>query len=100
MGFYSFDLGGWHIISLNSNVTMRAGSEEELWLRADLAASSSQCTIAIWHHPLFSSGNTEAFSVVTNGVLKLTLGPGTYTWQFIPIDGQTFTDSGSGVCHR
>jgi len=33
-------------------------------------------------------------------VLKLTLGPGTYSWQFIPVAGQTFTDSGSGTCHK
>jgi len=43
--------------------------------------------------------NSEVFNASTFGVLKLTLSPGTYTWQFIPIAGQTFTDSGSGVCH-
>ncbi|MEP6905562.1 MAG: metallophosphoesterase [Gemmatimonadales bacterium] len=43
--------------------------------------------------------NSEVFNASTFGVLKLTLSPGKYTWQFIPIAGQTFTDSGSGVCH-
>ena len=169
-GYYSFDLGDWHIISLNSEVSMSAGSAQETWLRADLAASTKQCTLAYWHKPRFSSGtnhgsqssaqplwqalydfhaeivlgghehnyerfapqtptgaadpangirefvagtggeshyndlgtalpNSEVFNGTTFGVLKLTLGAGTYTWQFIPVAGQSFTDSGSGTCH-
>jgi uncharacterized protein YjdB len=170
-GYYSHDLGDWHLISLNSNVPMSAGSAQEQWLRADLAASTAQCTLAYWHHPRFSSGtthgstssaeplwqalydagadlvisghehnyerfapqtptgaadaatgirqfivgtggaghytgvrsprlpNSEVFDGTTWGVLKLTLGPGTYSWQFIPVAGQTFTDSGTGQCH-
>jgi len=169
-GYYSFDLGDWHIISLDSEIDMSPGSAQEVWLRADLAANTKQGTLAYWHRPRFTSGtvhgnatdtqplwqalqdyradivlnghvhNYERFapqsangvadpvngirefvvgtggaaqyasgtpianSVVQNdntyGVLKLTLGPGTYSWQFIPIAGQTFTDSGSGVCHN
>ncbi len=169
-GYYSYDLGDWHIISLNSEIDASAGSAQEQWLRADLAASSKDCTIAYWHQPLFSSGdvhgstnickplwqalqdakaeivicghdheyerfapqtaagvadpatgirefvvgtggaglytisatiaNSEVHNTNTFGVLKLTLGSGTYSWQFIPIAGQTFTDSGSGTCHK
>jgi hypothetical protein len=55
-GYYSFDLGAWHIVSLNSNVAATAGSPQEQWLRADLAASSAHCSLAYWHHPVFSSG--------------------------------------------
>ncbi len=169
-GYYSFDLGNWHIISLDSEISMSVGSAQEVWLRADLAASTKQCTLAYWHKPRFSSGtnhgslasaqplwqalydfhaelilnghehnyerfapqtptgtadptngireiisgtggeshyndegtplaNSEVFNGTTFGVLQLTLGPGTYTWQFIPVAGQTFTDSGSGTCH-
>jgi hypothetical protein len=63
-GYYSFDIGSWHIVSLNTNnasatgcpwVSCAAGSPQERWLRADLAAHRSACTIALWHHPLFSS---------------------------------------------
>jgi len=168
-GYYSFDLGDWHIISLNSEVSMSAGGAEETWLRADLAANSKQCILAYWHKPRFSSGtnhgslssaqplwqalydfhatlilnghehnyerfapqtptgaadptngireiisgtggeshyndegtpiaNSELFNGTTYGVLKLTLGSGTYSWQFIPIAGQTFTDAGTGTC--
>ena len=169
-GYYSFDLGDWHIISLDSEISMSAGSAQETWLRADLAASTKQCTLAYWHKPRFSSGtnhgslssaqplwqalydfhaelilnghehnyerfapqtptgaadptngireiisgtggeshyndegtplpNSEVFNGTTYGVLELTLGSGTYSWQFIPIAGQTFTDSGTGTCH-
>ena len=56
VGYYSYDLGDWHIISLNSNVSMSAGSPQEQWLRADLAANTKTCTLAYWHHPRFSSG--------------------------------------------
>ena len=59
-GYYSFDLGVWHLIALNSNCAeiggCQAGSPQELWLRADLAANPAKCTLAYWHHPLFSSG--------------------------------------------
>ncbi|MDQ3871404.1 MAG: PKD domain-containing protein [Chloroflexota bacterium] len=59
-GYYSYDLGGWHVVVLNSNCSAvggcGAGSPQETWLRADLAATSARCTIAYWHHPLFSSG--------------------------------------------
>lgn len=57
VGYYSFDLGDWHIISLNSNVPVDGGSAQAAWLSADLAAhSTTRCTLAYWHHPLFSSG--------------------------------------------
>jgi hypothetical protein len=168
-GYYSFDLGDWHIISLNSEVSMSAGSPQEIWLRDDLSRSTKQCTLAYWHKPRFSSGtshgslssaqplwqalydfhaeivlnghehnyerfapqtptgtadatngirefvvgtggeshytgmspiaNSQVFNGTTFGVLKLTLSAGTYSWQFIPVSGQSFTDSGSGTCH-
>jgi acid phosphatase type 7 len=58
-GYYSFDVGGWHLIALNSNcgiVSCASGSAQVRWLRADLAAHRSRCTLAYWHHPRFSSG--------------------------------------------
>jgi acid phosphatase type 7 len=66
-GYYSYDLGAWHVVTLNSECSdskpdnpylhdCDAGSPQEQWLRADLAAHQNRCTLAVWHHPLFSSG--------------------------------------------
>jgi len=55
-GFYSYDLGAWHVVALNSEVSMGVGSPQAEWLRQDLSASTRRCTVAIIHRPLFSSG--------------------------------------------
>ena len=168
-GYYSYDLGDWHIVSLNSNIDMKAGSRQERWLRDDLASTDKDCILAYWHHPRFSAGphgnspetrglwdalyeagaevvvvghdhnyqrfapqtpsgrrdpergirqfvagtggaahykvkkgmaNLESSNGNTYGVLKLTLGPGTYEWEFVPVEGSRYSDSGSGTCHR
>ena len=161
------------MVALNSNCSeidgCEEGSPQEQWLRADLAASTRQCTVAYWHHPLFTSGNDnepetevlplfqalydnnaeivmsshnhvyerfapqdptgdldearglrqfvvgtggdnlDGFDTImansevrdseTYGVLKLTLLSNSYTWEFLPVAGQDFTDSGSATCH-
>jgi acid phosphatase type 7 len=61
-GYYSFDIGTWHLIALNSSdhcneVDCAQGSPQETWLRADLAAHPASCTLAFWHHPRFNSGH-------------------------------------------
>ncbi len=60
-GYYSYDLGNWHLIALNTNSSCRtvgcdAASAQVAWLKDDLAQSKKKCTIAYWHHPLFNSG--------------------------------------------
>ncbi|MBX3061508.1 MAG: metallophosphoesterase [Anaerolineae bacterium] len=55
-GYYSYDLGTWHIVVLNSNISFGTGSMQRDWLSKDLKASRALCTIAMWHHPRFSSG--------------------------------------------
>jgi Tol biopolymer transport system component len=62
-GYYSFDVGTWHVVALNSEClgsvgapSCAVGSPQERWLRADLAAHPQRCTLAFWHHPLVSSG--------------------------------------------
>jgi calcineurin-like phosphoesterase family protein len=172
-GYYSLDVGTWHIIALNSNCDevggCHAGSPQEQWLRTDLASHRSACTLAYWHHPRFSSdtvhgsdsrmqafwealydfhadvvlnghahdyerfdpqtpiglsdpaGGIRQFVVGTGGrsqyafratplansvvrhsgtfgVLKLTLHPTGYTWEFLAEAGRTFTDAGSALC--
>ena len=169
-GYYSFDLGSWHLIALNSEcgvVSCAVGSAQETWLKQDLAEDTDTCTLAYFHEPLFSSttgaqqsavkplwqdlynagadlilnghahnyerfapqtptgaasasGLTEivvgtggedhnAFltlhknSVVRNsntfGVLRLKLRSTSFSWRFLPIPGQSFTDSGTATCH-
>jgi hypothetical protein len=165
-GYYSYNLGAWHLIALNSEIDHSAGSAQEQWLRTDLAAHSNVCTLAYWHSPRFSSGqhgndndsqalwqalydyradvvlnghdhtyerfapqnpngqadsrgirefvvgtggaglypfptiqpNSEKRNNTVYGVLKLTLHASSYDWQFVPIAGQTFTDSGTANC--
>ena len=59
-GYYSYDLGAWHIVVVNSNCAAiggcQAGSNQVKWLRDDLTANKSQCEILMWHHARFSSG--------------------------------------------
>lgn len=65
-GYYSFDLGAWHIVSLNSSdgksnacqtgPSCAEGSEQNNWLEQDLKATNKNCVLAYWHHPLYNSG--------------------------------------------
>ncbi|GAC1674515.1 MAG: hypothetical protein PVS2B2_08730 [Candidatus Acidiferrum sp.] len=177
-GYYGYDLGDWHIIALNTNCNSQllggcgVGSQEEQWLRKDLAAHPHACILAYGHHALYSSGvlrthaihpelrplwqalydahadlvlaghehsyerfapqdpnghldtangireivagtggkdhdflglateNSELRNWDSFGVLKLTLSPGKFAWEFIPVEGALFRDSGSGTCHN
>ena len=166
--YYAYDLGTWRIYALNSEISVTATSAQIAWLQDDLATHPSQCVLAYWHKPRWSSGSNHGsnssmqalwqvlydagaelvinghehnyerfaemnasgsavssglreivvgtggaglypFSTVlstsqtrnnnTFGVLKLTLSPGSYQWEFVPVAGATFIDSGSDTCH-
>ena len=170
--WYSWDAGDWHVIMLDSDCASIGGCEADSpqgeWLTADLGASDAKCTLAIWHHPRFSSGehgndgrtdflwralydagadvivnghdhdyerfapqdpdgaadpergirefivgtggarlrdfrviraNSEVRDAATHGVIRLILSPEGYSWDFVPVAGGIFTDSGSDVCH-
>ena len=62
-GYYSYELGRWHIVVLNSECQdvggCDAASRQVQWLRTDLAAHPAACTLAYWHKPLFSSGSAH-----------------------------------------
>src|SRR5882724_3221118 len=68
-GFYSYDLGNWHVVALNTNCGAPgvggcgAGSEQELWLKEDLAAHPKSCIVAYGHHALYSSGLLKKHAV-------------------------------------
>jgi len=55
-GYYSLEMNGWHIVSLDSNLAPAEHAAQLAWLRADLASHPARCTLAFWHHPLYSSG--------------------------------------------
>jgi acid phosphatase type 7 len=55
-GYYSFDLGDWHIVSLNSERDTAADGAQVRWLKRDLASSKSACVLAYWHRPRWSAG--------------------------------------------
>ena len=168
LGYYSFNLGAWRVLSLNSNINAAPGSAQYEWVKRDLAAAPTLCTLAYWHHPVFSSGpngnngqmrelwrllddagvdvvlvghdhlyerfapqdadghssasgmrefivgtggtrlynpatvqpNSEVRGADTWGVLRLGLHSDRYDWEFLPVDGGAFRDSGSAACTR
>ena len=67
--YYSFDLGSWHLISLDSECSYvggcQPGSAQEVWLKADLAAHHSRCTLVYWHEPRWSSGEHQDATQMT-----------------------------------
>jgi hypothetical protein len=58
-GYYSFNLGSWHIVSLNSERDTSADGNQLRWLRADLARAKARCVLAFWHRPRWSAGAYE-----------------------------------------
>jgi acid phosphatase type 7 len=59
-GYYSYDLGAWHVLALNTQFTGKEGSPQAEWVKADLAAHPKKCTLAIWHVPLFGPDSASA----------------------------------------
>jgi hypothetical protein len=106
LGYYSFPLGAWHIISLNSNVAADGGSAQVAWLRADLAATTTtRCTLAYWHHPLFSSGPNgnndtmrEIYRILYNANADLVLVGHDHLYErFAPQDPDGRLDTARGL---
>jgi hypothetical protein len=108
-GYYSYDLGSWHVIALNSNCAAIGGcgpgSPQEQWLRADLASSSARCTVAYWHHPRFSSGihgsipDTDAFwrDLYAAGADVILVGHDHHYERFGPQDPNGVADGARGI---
>ncbi|MFL6672754.1 MAG: metallophosphoesterase family protein [Massilia sp.] len=61
-GHYSFELGNWHLVSLDSDLRPREHAAQLAWLRDDLARHPARCTLAYWHHPLYSSGGNGSIA--------------------------------------
>ena len=167
-GWYSYDVGDWHFIALNSRSGSTVSSAQLAWLDADLHANTKPCTAAYFHHPFVSVGRYTGYATLkpivdrlyasradlmlvghdhgyqrfapmdghqaaqadglrevvvgtggatlypitrshplleksqgtTYGVLRLDLTPGAYSARFVPVAGQTWTDSFGATCHR
>jgi hypothetical protein len=76
-GFWSYTLGNWHIVSLNSNVPVGPGSEQLTWLKRDLddnkpmVNAGARCQLVYWHHPLFTSGPSAGSNALMVTVWQL-----------------------------
>ena len=69
-GWYSFNVGSWHLVSLNSNLSMSSSSEQITWLKADLAANAGRCTMAYWHRPRWTSGSSHSSSTTPAAAIQ------------------------------
>jgi chitodextrinase len=105
--YYSFDAGGWHFISLNSNsshIGVDINSSQYAWLQQDLAANANSCTIVYYHHPLFNigpEGSTTSMSdiwalLAQNGVSIVLNGHDHDYQRWVPLDANG-NPSSSGV---
>jgi acid phosphatase type 7 len=108
-GYYSYELGAWHIVVLNSNCSQvggcHQGSPQEQWLRADLAAHPTACTLAYWHHPRFSFGkydDNEAtrvlWQVLQGAGAEIVLSGHDHNYQrYVPQDADGIRDDARGI---
>ncbi|GAB1690215.1 metallophosphoesterase family protein [Krasilnikovia sp. M28-CT-15] len=108
-GYYSFNVGAWHVVVLNTNcgvVSCRSGSAQQRWLRTDLAASGARCTVAVAHHPLFTSVARHSPATGTRplvrtlhaaGVEVLLTGHNHTYERFAPQDADGRADPGRGI---
>jgi hypothetical protein len=104
-GYYSFEVGPWHAVALNSNIGVGPGSAQAAWLRDDLASSRNRCTIAYWHHPLFTSGPDgdsqsmrELWRILYDAGAEIVLNAHEHMYErFAPQDPDGRTDAVRGI---
>ena len=107
--YYSYNLGAWHVVVLDSDCSQvggcASGSAQYSWLATDLTANARACTVAMWHHPRFSSGehgNSTAMQAIwqllydRNAELVLTGHDHTYE-RFAPQTASGGTDTARGL---
>ncbi len=104
-GYYSFEVGGWHIVSLNSNVDAGPASPQLQWLRSDLKSHPSVCSLAFWHIPLYSSGDhgsnpkmRDVWEVLHQFGVDIALAAHDHDYErFSPLDGKGKPDPARGI---
>jgi calcineurin-like phosphoesterase family protein len=105
LGYYSYDVGSWHVISLNSEIGVEPGSAQTAWLRADLSVNQVRCTVAYFHRPVFSSGEhgdqiqmREIWRILYEfGVEVVIVGHDHHYERFAPQDSGGRFDSARGI---
>jgi len=104
-GYYSLRLGSWHVISLNSNLSGAAHAAQIAWLRTELADKPAACTLAFWHHPLYTSGGhrppgrmRDAFAILHAAGAELVLSGHDHDYErFAPQDANARVDRARGL---
>jgi 3',5'-cyclic AMP phosphodiesterase CpdA len=104
-GRYSIEIGSWHVISLDSNLAPEAQAAQMDWLRRDLARHPARCTLAFWHHPLYSSGGHgsvpqmhEAWDLLYRAGAELVLSGHDHDYErFAPQDADGQPDRERGI---
>ena len=104
-GYYSVQLGKWHVISLNSMLDGAEFDAQLAWLRSDLAQHSTLCTLAFWHHPRYSSGGhasnpylAPVWGALVEGGVELALVAHDHDYErFAPQDAQGVRDDERGM---
>jgi hypothetical protein len=104
-GYYSLDIKGWHIVSLDSNLNPAEHATQIEWLRADLASHPARCTLAFWHHPLYSSGGhgsipkmRDAWRLLQDAGAELVLSGHDHDYErFAPQDADNHLDRARGM---
>jgi hypothetical protein len=104
-GWYSLDLGSWHVISLDSSLAPAAHVAQMAWLRADLASHPARCTLAFWHAPLYSSGGhgsipmmRQAWRLLLDAGAELVLSGHDHDYErFAPQDADGRLDRAHGM---
>jgi 3',5'-cyclic AMP phosphodiesterase CpdA len=104
-GHYSFDLGGWHLVSLDSQLPAEAHAAQLAWLREDLARNRAKCTLAYWHHPLYSSGGhgsipkmRDAWKLLYDAGAEIVLSGHDHDYErFAPQDADGRLDAARGI---
>lgn len=104
-GYYSFDLGDWHLVSLNSEADFGASGAQLAWLRADLAATAKRCVLAYWHRPRFAAGSysdhtqyTPFWDALYAAGAEIVLNGHDHNYQrYQPMTPQGATDAVNGI---
>ncbi len=106
-GYYSFNIGKWHLISMNSNIDMKIGSPQYQWLQADLEANKNTlCTLAFWHVSRFGSAVghvvdpnlTDVWRLLYQYGTELILNSDEHIYErFGPLDGDGVPDKVRGM---